>query len=65
MYIVTNGNHYLKTNTKLTSHINEAKKFPNIALAEKSKIGMKRTFKKMGICQFNVKKRTWLDVGMS
>lgn len=49
MYVVTNGSHYLKTNTKLTSHINEAKKFPNITLAEKCKIGMKRTFKKMGI----------------
>ena len=49
MFVVTNGTNYLKTNTKLTTKINEAKKFPNYTLAEKSKAGMKRTFKKMGV----------------
>lgn len=48
MYVVTNGSHFLKTNAKLTSHINEAKKYPNYTLAEKAKANMKRTFRKLG-----------------
>lgn len=48
MYVVTNGSHFLKTNAKLTSHINEAKKYPNYTLAEKAKVNMKRTFRKLG-----------------
>lgn len=48
MYIVTNGSNYLMSDTKLTSHINEAKKYLTIALAEKARQSMKKTFKKIG-----------------
>ena len=48
MFILTNGSQFIKTNTKLTPHIKEAKKYPNIVLADKARVNMKRTFKKMG-----------------
>lgn len=49
MYVITNGKQYLKANNKLTSQINQAKKYPNVKLARNQIINMKRTFKKMGI----------------
>ena len=49
MYVVTNGSYYVKTNTELTSHINEAKKFQTISLAENAQQSMKKTFKKIGM----------------